>query len=61
LSVLRGNKMPLYEYECPKHGVFTESKPLKDYQKKAECPKCKKECVRVITKPVPKSQSWKTY
>ena len=49
----------IYEHECPKHGVFTESRPLKDYKKKAKCPKCGRECDQVLATPMPVSQSWR--
>jgi len=32
--------MPLYEYECPRHGPFEKMRPLADSSAKQSCPTC---------------------
>ena len=41
--------MPLYEYECPRHGAFEALRPLAEYQSPQACPVCAKQSTRVIT------------
>jgi hypothetical protein len=38
-------KMPLFEFQCPKHGVF-ECFTLEKYDTRP-CPKCKEECEKI--------------
>ena len=41
--------MPLYEYECPEHGVFVALRPLAEYRTPQACPECAMQSTRVIT------------
>ncbi len=41
--------MPLYEYECPEHGVFEALRPMAEYQSPQACPECAMQSSRVIT------------
>ncbi len=40
--------MPLYEYECAKHGVFDALRPLAEYQSPQVCPWCGTQAPRVV-------------
>lgn len=42
--------MPLYEYECPEHGIFDQFNTIAN-RKKANCPECNKSCRHVIITP----------
>lgn len=43
--------MPLYEYECPHHGGFDETRPFAQSSEPAPCPTCGAESARVISVP----------
>ncbi|MGH7069917.1 MAG: FmdB family zinc ribbon protein [Acetobacteraceae bacterium] len=40
--------MPIYEYECPNCGPFTDFRPIADYALPAICPGCNGEASRVF-------------
>lgn len=42
--------MPLYEYECPIHGYFTDIKTV-EHRQKALCPECGLVCEKLISIP----------
>ena len=41
--------MPLYDYKCQEHGVFSELTALADHEKPAKCPRCGAMSPRVLT------------
>ena len=41
--------MPLYEYECPKHGKFEELVPMSQSSEDNVCPKCRQVARRVMS------------
>jgi putative FmdB family regulatory protein len=41
--------MPLYNYECRRHGEFSEWASLKDYDKPVPCPSCGKLAERTVS------------
>ena len=41
--------MPIYEYECARHGKFSKLRPLSESSKTAPCPNCQEEAHRVIS------------
>jgi putative FmdB family regulatory protein len=43
--------MPLYDYKCKQHGVFSELATIADMEKPAKCPQCGSLCPRVIAFP----------
>ena len=43
--------MPLYEYKCKEHGVFSELATIADMEKPVNCPQCGTMCARVLTLP----------
>ena len=43
--------MPLYEYECDRHGSFTLVRPMSQSGERAACPTCAAPSKRVITAP----------
>lgn len=43
--------MPLYEYECPTCGVFSEMHPISQAQQPAPCPECGASSARRISAP----------
>ena len=43
--------MPLYEYECDRHGAFTLTRPMSQSGDDAPCPTCTTPSKRVITAP----------
>ena len=43
--------MPLYEYECVKHGSFDLMRPMSRAGESAACPVCERPAARVITAP----------
>ena len=40
--------MPLYEYECPRHGAFEQMRPLAESSMKQKCPTCGVAAARAI-------------
>ena len=44
--------IPIYEYECQKHGIFQVIEGIGTRQH-TSCPDCRTECVRVVSKPAP--------
>ena len=40
--------MPVYEYECDEHGVFTAMRPMSEYADPYPCPDCTIDARRVI-------------
>lgn len=40
--------MPVYDYRCPKHGVFSAMRPMKDYEQPFPCPGCNEPAPRVF-------------
>ena len=43
--------MPLYSYECVRHGVFDTTRPMSRSGEDAPCPCCGRDSARVITAP----------
>lgn len=43
--------MPIYEYTCPKHGVFEKMLSIREKTDEAPCPKCKKVFPQHVSKP----------
>lgn len=43
--------MPLYDYKCRKHGVFSELVAMQDHDKPQPCPQCQAVSARVIILP----------
>jgi putative FmdB family regulatory protein len=43
--------MPLYEYDCPQHGVFEAMRGLSEYSEPAPCPECSVRASRVLSLP----------
>ena len=43
--------MPLYEYDCPRHGVFEAMRGLSEYGEPAPCPECTTFAPRVLSLP----------
>ncbi len=43
--------MPLYEYDCPHHGVFEAMRGLSEYSEPAPCPECSVRSARVLSLP----------
>ena len=43
--------MPIYEYECKKHGVFSLLKGISNRNDNTECPSCGHSSTRVMSKP----------
>jgi putative FmdB family regulatory protein len=41
--------MPLYNYECRRHGEFTEWAGLSDFEKPVPCPVCRKPAQRSVS------------
>ena len=41
--------MPLYEYECKRHGAFELSRPMSESRNDARCPECRRACPRVLS------------
>ncbi len=41
--------MPLYNYECRRHGEFSGWASLEDYDKAAQCPSCGASCRRSVS------------
>jgi putative FmdB family regulatory protein len=41
--------MPLYNYECRRHGDFSEWADLSDFEKPAPCPVCRKPAQRTVS------------
>lgn len=42
--------MPMYDYECPQHGVFSAMRLMKHYKDPHPCPNCMKYAPRVLIK-----------
>jgi putative FmdB family regulatory protein len=40
--------MPVYSYECPKHGRFDLTLPLRKWDDHKNCPKCGRSCEQVV-------------
>lgn len=38
--------MPIYEYACPEHGLFTRKRNVKKAGRRAACPQCRTACPR---------------
>ena len=43
--------MPVYEYDCSKHGRFESVQPMSKSDDTQPCPKCKKQTERVDSIP----------
>jgi putative FmdB family regulatory protein len=43
--------MPVYEYECERHGSFTLTRPMSRASESGDCPACGAAAQRVITAP----------
>ena len=43
--------MPLYEYQCTRHGAFTLMRPMSQSGDDGACPRCATASKRVITAP----------
>jgi putative FmdB family regulatory protein len=43
--------MPLYEYECKKHGVFDEQRSMDESEASLACPACGAEARRILSPP----------
>jgi putative FmdB family regulatory protein len=43
--------MPVYEYECPACGDFTQFRPMSDSRLPAECPQCRADAKRIFSAP----------
>jgi putative FmdB family regulatory protein len=43
--------MPIYEYECERHGRFDELRGFSESALPAECPACKAVCTRAVSLP----------
>ena len=43
--------MPVYEHDCPKHGVFEHYTLVKHFTKVRECPECKAPSPLIFSKP----------
>lgn len=43
--------MPLYEYECNRHGVFELSRPMRLASRGAPCPACGRASARILSLP----------
>lgn len=43
--------MPLYEYECPEHGVFEAMNTMARSAEPAPCPTCDLRCGRIVSAP----------
>lgn len=41
--------MPIYEYECPEHGLFEELRPMRLSAARALCPACRVSAPRVLS------------
>jgi putative FmdB family regulatory protein len=41
--------MPIYEYECPEHGLFEELRPMQRSSEDAPCPQCDGSAPRVLS------------
>jgi putative FmdB family regulatory protein len=41
--------MPIYEYECPQHGLFEELRSMQRSAEGAECPECQGAAPRVLS------------
>ncbi|MDP9137129.1 MAG: hypothetical protein M3N38_02995 [Pseudomonadota bacterium] len=41
--------MPIYDYECRRHGVFTNWASLADFDKPVACPSCSKPAARCVS------------
>jgi putative FmdB family regulatory protein len=41
--------MPLYEYECPDHGVFEEPRPIAESAADSTCPDCLGTARRIVS------------
>ncbi|HEX2840040.1 zinc ribbon domain-containing protein [Hyphomicrobium sp.] len=40
--------MPVYDYECACHGVFSAIRPMSEYNKPSPCPDCSEMAPRVL-------------
>lgn len=43
--------MPLYDYKCPEHGVFSELATMAEHDKPCACPTCGTQAPRVVVLP----------
>ncbi len=43
--------MPVYDYKCSKHGVFSDLATIEQAGKPAQCPHCGELCAQVIVLP----------
>jgi putative FmdB family regulatory protein len=43
--------MPLYEYDCPAHGVFEAVRGISEYAEPAPCPDCSLSSPRILSLP----------
>ncbi len=43
--------MPLYEYSCDRHGLFTEMLSISNRNQLASCPTCGKAAARIVSAP----------
>ncbi|HEX4340384.1 MAG TPA: zinc ribbon domain-containing protein [Polyangiaceae bacterium] len=43
--------MPLYEYECARHGAFELSRKMSESSSDAPCPTCKRGARRILSLP----------
>lgn len=43
--------MPIYEYECPEHGVFERERAMAEARSPAPCPVCDVAARRIISAP----------
>lgn len=41
--------MPIYEYECERHGLFEEIRPMHRSSEAADCPECAAASPRVLS------------
>ena len=41
--------MPIYEYDCPEHGLFEELRPMRHSSEAAACPECTGASPRVLS------------
>lgn len=41
--------MPIYEYSCLSHGIFSLSLPLRKWDEFKPCPNCGKKCQQILT------------
>ena len=43
--------MPLYEYECSKHGSFRDWRPMSESHLPSACPDCGRAATRMVSAP----------